>query len=79
MGEGGVGLRPYLDLLAPLAADPRVVDLRAARVEPDHRSSACGQARELAGTPLLDLRQRRDLDGALLTASSGRANVKRRC
>jgi hypothetical protein len=34
--EGVVGFRPYLDL-APSAADPRVVDLRAARVEPDHR------------------------------------------
>jgi hypothetical protein len=63
-GEGGVGLRPYLDLLAPTAADPRVVDLRAARVEPDHRSSACGRALDLAGTPFLDLRRQRDLDRA---------------
>jgi hypothetical protein len=46
--EGVVGLRPYLDLLAPSAADPRVVDLWAARVEPDHRSSACGRALDLA-------------------------------
>jgi hypothetical protein len=55
--EGVVGLRPYLDLLAPSAADPRVVDLRAARVEPDHRSSACGRALDLAGAPLLYLRR----------------------
>jgi hypothetical protein len=55
--EGGVGLRPYLDLLASSAADPRVVDLRAARVEPDHHSSACGRAQDLAGTPLVDLRR----------------------
>jgi phosphate uptake regulator len=33
----------------PSAADPRVVDLRVERVEPDHRSSACGQARDLIG------------------------------
>jgi hypothetical protein len=56
-GEGSVGLRPYLDLLAPSAADPRVVDLRAARVEPDHRSSVCGRALDLAGAPLVDLRR----------------------
>jgi hypothetical protein len=55
--EGGVGLRPYLDLLAPSAVDPRVVDLWAAWVEPDHRSSACGRAQDLAGAPLVDLRQ----------------------
>jgi hypothetical protein len=54
--EGGVGLRPYLDLLAPSAVDPRVVDLRAVRVEPDHRSSVCGRAQHLAGAPLVDLR-----------------------
>jgi hypothetical protein len=39
------------------AADPWVVDLWAARVEPDHRSSACGRALDLAGAPLVDLRQ----------------------
>jgi hypothetical protein len=43
--KGGVGLRPYLvSLQSPSAANPRVVDLRAAQVEPDHRSSACGRA-----------------------------------
>jgi hypothetical protein len=57
--EGVIGLRPYLDLLAPSAANPRVVNLRAARVKPDHRSSACGQALNLVGAPLLDLCQRR--------------------
>jgi hypothetical protein len=40
---------------SPLAADPRVVDLWAARVEPDHRSSACGRAQDLTGAPLVDL------------------------
>jgi hypothetical protein len=54
--EGVVGLRPYLDLLATSAVDPWVVDLRAARVEPDHSSLACGRALDLAGAPLLDLR-----------------------
>jgi hypothetical protein len=49
---------------SPSAADPRVVDLRAARVEPDHSESVCGPAQDLAGAPLLDLRQRRDLDRA---------------
>jgi hypothetical protein len=34
---------------SPSAADPRVMDLRAARVEPDHRSSACGRALDLVG------------------------------
>jgi hypothetical protein len=38
------------------AADPRVVDLRAAWVEPDHRSPVCGRALDLAGAPLVDLR-----------------------
>jgi hypothetical protein len=56
--EGGVGLRPYLvSSQSPPAADPRVVDLRAARVEPDHRSSACGRAQDLTGAPLVDLRR----------------------
>jgi hypothetical protein len=55
---GGVGLRPYLvSSQSPSAADPRVVDLRAAQVEPDHRSSACGRAQDLAGAPLVDLRR----------------------
>jgi hypothetical protein len=56
--KGGVGLRPYLDLLAPSVADPRVMDLRAAQVEPDHRPSTCGRAQDLAGAPLVDLRRR---------------------
>jgi hypothetical protein len=42
---------------SPSAADPRVMDLRAARVEPDHRSSACGRALDLAGAPIVDLRR----------------------
>jgi hypothetical protein len=45
-------------LAVPSAADPRVVDLQAARVEPDHRSSACGRTLDLAGAPLVDLRRR---------------------
>jgi hypothetical protein len=40
-----------------LAADPQVMDLRATRVEPDHRSSVCDQALDLAGAPLVDLRR----------------------
>jgi hypothetical protein len=56
--EGGVGLRRYLDLLAPSAADPQVVDLWATWVEPDHRSSVCGRAQDLTGAPLVDLRRR---------------------
>jgi hypothetical protein len=56
-GEGSVGLRPYLDLLVPSAADPRVMDLWAAWVEPDHRWSACGRALDLVGAPLVDLRR----------------------
>jgi hypothetical protein len=75
--EGGVGLRPYLDLLAPSAADPRVVDLRAARVEPDHRSSVCGRALDLAGAPLLDLRQRR-ADARHLVGASERVEAPQR-
>jgi hypothetical protein len=56
---GGVGLRPYLvSSQSPSAADPRVVDLRAARVEPDYRSSTCGWTLDLAGAPLVDLRRR---------------------
>jgi hypothetical protein len=63
--EGGVGLRPYLiSSQSPSAADPRVMDLWAARVEPDHRSLVCGRALDLVGAPLLDLRRQRDLDGA---------------
>jgi hypothetical protein len=42
---------------SPSVADPRVVDLRAARVEPDHNESACGRAQDLVGAPLLDLRR----------------------
>jgi hypothetical protein len=34
-----------------------LVDLRAARVEPNHRSSACGRALDLAGAPFVDLRR----------------------
>jgi hypothetical protein len=49
----------------PSDADLHVVDLRAARVELDHRSSACGRAQDLTGAPLLDLRRRRGLDGAV--------------
>jgi hypothetical protein len=52
----------------PPAADPRVVDLRVARVEPDHRSSAGGRARDLIG------------DEASVSATrrlSGRAAAKR--
>jgi hypothetical protein len=49
---------------SPSAADPRVVDLRAARVESDHSESACGRVQDLVGAPLLDLRRRRDLDEA---------------
>jgi hypothetical protein len=54
---------PYLDLLAVTVSRRstglrfRVVDLRAARVEPDHRSSACGRALDLVGAPLVDLRR----------------------
>jgi hypothetical protein len=39
-----------------LPRSPRIVG-RAARVEPDHRSSACGRALDLAGAPLVDLRR----------------------
>jgi hypothetical protein len=57
-GGGGVGLRSYLvSSQSPSAPDPRVVDLRAAQVEPDHRSTACGRALDLAGAPLVDLRR----------------------
>jgi hypothetical protein len=75
--EGVVGLRPYLDLLAPSAADPRVVDLRAERVEPDHRSSVCGWALDLAGAPLLDLRRRR-ADARHLVGASERVEAPQR-
>jgi hypothetical protein len=75
--EGGVGLRPYLSLLAVTsAADPRVVDLWAMRVELDHRSSACGWAQDLAGAPLLDLRRRRDLDRAVARRLVGASERK---
>jgi hypothetical protein len=47
----------WISSQSPSAADPRVVDLWAARVEPDHRSSACGRALDLAGAPLVDLRR----------------------
>jgi hypothetical protein len=47
----------WISSQSPSAADPWVVDLRAARVEPDHRSSACGRALDLAGAPLVDLRR----------------------
>jgi hypothetical protein len=40
------------------------MDLWVAWVEPDHRSTTCGRALDLAGAPLVDLRRRRDLDGA---------------
>jgi hypothetical protein len=76
-GEGVVGLRPYLDLLAPSAADPRVVDLRAAWVEPDHCSSACGRALDLVGAPLLDLRRRR-ADARHLVGASERIEAPQR-
>jgi hypothetical protein len=45
----------WISSQSPSAADPWVVDLRAARVEPDHRSSACGRTLDLAGAPLVDL------------------------
>jgi hypothetical protein len=57
--------RTYSDPSQSLsAADPQVMDLRALRVEPNHSESACGRAQDLAAAPLLDLRRRRDLDGA---------------
>jgi hypothetical protein len=49
----------WISSQSPSAADPRIMDLRAARVEPDHLSSACGRALDLVGAPLLDLRRRR--------------------
>jgi hypothetical protein len=49
---------------SPSAADPRVVDLRATWVEPNHSESVCGRAQDFTDAPLLDLRRRRDLDGA---------------
>jgi hypothetical protein len=56
--RGGVGLRPYLvSSQSPSAADPRVVDLWAARVERDHHSSTCSQAQDLTDVPLVDLRR----------------------
>jgi hypothetical protein len=47
----------WISSQSPSAADPWVVDLQAARVEPDHRSSACGRTLDLAGAPLVDLRR----------------------
>jgi hypothetical protein len=56
--EGGVGLRPYhVSSQSSSTADQWVVDLWAARVEPNHRSSVCGRAQDLAGAPLVDLRR----------------------
>jgi hypothetical protein len=47
----------WISSQSPSAADPCVVDLWAARVEPDHCSSVCGRALDLAGAPLVDLRR----------------------
>jgi hypothetical protein len=47
----------WISSQSPSAADPRVMNLRAVRVEPDHRSSACGRALDLVGAPLVDLRR----------------------
>jgi hypothetical protein len=47
----------------PSAGDPRVMDLRVARVEPDHRSSAYGRARDLIGDEI-SARAARRLFGA---------------
>jgi hypothetical protein len=47
----------WISSQSPSAADPRVLDLRAAWVEPDHRSSVCGRALDLASAPLVDLRR----------------------
>jgi hypothetical protein len=60
----------------PSDADLHVVDLRAARVELDHRSSACGRAQDLTGAPLLDLRRRRGLDGAVARRLVGASERK---
>jgi hypothetical protein len=49
---------------SPSVADPRVVDQRATWVELNHSESACGRAQDFTDAPLLDLRRRRDLDGA---------------
>jgi hypothetical protein len=51
------GRSRVLSLTWILSQSPSAVDLRAARVEPDHRSSAYGLALDLAGAPLVDLRQ----------------------
>jgi hypothetical protein len=76
--ERGIGFLIRISSRPPSVVDPRVVDLRDARVELDHHSSVCGRSRDLADAPPLDLRRRQDLDGALLAASSGRADVKKR-
>jgi hypothetical protein len=47
----------WISSQSPSTANPRVVDLWATRVEPDHRSSACGRAQDLVGAPLVDLRR----------------------
>jgi hypothetical protein len=47
----------WISSQSPSATDPRVVDQRAARVEPDHRSSVCGRVLDLVGAPLVDLRR----------------------
>jgi hypothetical protein len=47
----------WISSQSPSAADPWVVDLWATWVEPDHHSSACGRALDLADAPLMDLRR----------------------
>jgi hypothetical protein len=57
--RGGLGFT-RISSVPPSAVDPRVVDLR---VEPDHRSSACGRARDLLGDEI-SARAARRLFGA---------------